>query len=538
MNNVWKLSDLIDLHYFCRLDEQVRRREGDAPLVRRDRVIFLARIEPRLRGGGQMDRPGLIRQWLDARRLHSTREQGGGQEEILPGMLWQALSGWCRILVLLAGELVGAGAAASLLLYSGDAALNVSVYFGLFVLVQALLIAGQALLFGGRILRRAPLASSRLYGAIGRMLLKTAATFGRRMRRGLSARSRMDLAALSGGLRQHGELMSVLSWSAFLLVQLGGIGFNCGVLTVTLAKVAFTDIAFAWQSSLQVSPEYVAELVRWIALPWWWIGEHAYPGLEQIQGSQVVLKEGLRHLESADLVAWWPFLCCAVTTYGLLPRIVLLALGRIRQRTILNGLSFSAPEFRALARRMTTLHLESSGEGGAALYGAGEETGPEGQPERRPPSAEAQSVPVGASVLVLIPDELYDDCPLEDLRVCLHHRFGVQEPMWLRHNWFGGVGVEDEHLAPVREALAERPGLRALFVLQEAWQPPLRETEAFLRGLRQVVGPAVELVVVLIGKPEGATMLTPADPDQARIWQRTLQAMGDPALDAQSLVEP
>ena len=98
-----------------------------------------------------------------------------------------------------------------------------------------------------------------------------------------------------------------------------GIGFNLGVLGATLSKVVFSDMAFAWQSTLQLSPELLAELVRWVALPWSWIVPQAYPTLSQIQGSQMVLKEGIAHLSSANLTAWWPFLCCSVAVYGLLP---------------------------------------------------------------------------------------------------------------------------------------------------------------------------------------------------------------------------
>ena len=35
----------------------------------------------------------------------------------------------------------------------------------------------------------------------------------------------------------------------------------------------------------------------------------------------MVLKEGIYHLTTPDLVSWWPFLLLAVCFYGFLPRI-------------------------------------------------------------------------------------------------------------------------------------------------------------------------------------------------------------------------
>ena len=45
----WTLADLLDLEYFLGRDEQVLRRDGEQALGRRDRVIYLARIAPKLK---------------------------------------------------------------------------------------------------------------------------------------------------------------------------------------------------------------------------------------------------------------------------------------------------------------------------------------------------------------------------------------------------------------------------------------------------------------------------------------------------------
>jgi hypothetical protein len=75
-------------------------------------------------------------------------------------------------------------------------------------------------------------------------------------------------------------------------------------------------------------------------------------------------------------------------------------------------------------------------------------------------------------------------------------------------------------------------------LLQEAWQPPLKETESFLRELRRLTGETMPLTILLIGKPIAVTILTPVEPEQLRIWRLKMQAIGDPCLEVQPLVRP
>jgi hypothetical protein len=546
VNNLWNIADLIDLHFFFQADEELRRREGEAALAKRDRIIYVAKIEPQL--GKMDDIPPriLVRKWLAMRRLQY-RQERGHEGQVLPGTLWQELALLCRGLVFCCGLLAGLGAAGSLLLYSGTTPLNVAVYFGLFVVLQLLLIGVQGLLFGYRQLRRQTMESTVLYAMLGRLLMRGLDGIRRRLQRHLSGQRRLDLAALLGGVQQRKELAVLLIWPAFILVQLGGVGFNLGVLGATLAKVTFADIAFAWQSSLQLSAEMVARLVQWIALPWSWLVPQASPSLAQIQGSQMVLKEGMTHLATADLVAWWPFLCCAVVTYGLLPRIGLLMLGLLRQRRALSALHFATLSIRPLLQRMTTPRLDTNGvrertrerqQEPVSAPVVPEVTVPPVVAAEEPPEAPASRVfpsGDGAGAFVLIADEVYDECPRDLLMERLRSQWGQERIEWIRH---GQPGVPlTESLLPLRGAV-EQGQLGSVLLLQEAWQPPLRESEQLLRELRRIAGAHTPLTILLIGKPTPQTMLTPVDPEQLRIWRQKMRALGDPSLDVQPLVQP
>jgi hypothetical protein len=533
VKNLWGINDLIDLHYFFQIDEELRLQEGEAALAKRDRIIYLAKIEPRLGKAEDIPPRLLVWKWLALRRLQFLQEKGQ-EGTILPGAVWRELIAICRGLFFLAGLLTGMGLAGSFLLYSGIAPLNVASYLGMFVLLQLMFLGLQGLFFLVRRVRRIPMDSTGLYVLIGRLLTKAGDGIRRGVQRKLTGRQRLNLTTLVGGVQQRKELAVLLIWPAFILVQLGGIGFNLGVLTATLAKVIFSDIAFGWQSSLQLSAEVVARLVQWIALPWSWAVPQAYPSLDQIQGSQMVLKEGIAHLTTGALVSWWPFLCSAVAVYGLLPRLALLILGMVQQRRALDRLHFATLGIRPLLQRMTTPRIDTNGtvETGTLAFQPGHTA------ESIAPVSAAQEIPSiaeGTFWLVLIPDELFEDCPRSILIDLLTPRTGGGR---IECICYGIEGMSlTESLSPLT-GVAGGTTPCGILLLQEAWQPPLRETESFLQDLRQVIGKTVPLTILLIGKPSTATIFTPADPGQVQVWSQKMLVLGDPCLEVLPLVQP
>nr|WP_320010168.1 DUF2868 domain-containing protein [uncultured Desulfobulbus sp.] len=576
MSRLWNIADLLDLHFFSRLDDEVQRTQGDAGLAKRDRVIYLTKIEPQIRNQGKVAPRMLIRLWLTTRRqqFQSKKES---EDQPLPGNLWQELVVLGRGLILLLGVLMGGATAGALLLYTGTTPLNISLYLGILVVSQLIMVFLQGCLLLYRSWRRLPLESTSLYVILGRAMLRLLERVRGRLYRRLSGKQRLDLSALVGSIQQRRELGVLLVWPAFILVQLGAIGFNLGALLATLSKVTFSDMAFAWQSSLQLSPELVAQIVHLIALPWSWLFPQAVPTLAEIQGSQMVLKEGITHLASTDLVSWWPFLCWSVVLYGLLPRCVLLAIGCLQQRQALEALNFGSLNFRPLLRRMTAPKVDTSGvhkkqpvspaskpvpepevvtpkipsppDTGALSK---EELSPNPVPELREEEPEAEPeetevfeseelvfkgavhsepeplVPAEEQGLILIPDELFEECPQADLLTQLKHTY---PNLCMQLQCYDETdSVAALHLEPNT--------LDELFLLLEAWQPPLKETESFLRGLRINLGRDFPITILLIGKPTPATMLTSVDGNQLGIWQMKMQALGDGNLAVQPLILP
>lgn len=134
------------------------------------------------------------------------------------------------------------------------------------------------------------------------------------------------------------------SWAALGLAQLFGLAFNAGVLGASLATVTFTDLAFSWSTTLELSVDQVHALTSALAAPWSAFWPAAVPSRELVETTQYyrLLQTGfVRPGAPVAYGAWWPFLVAAVLAYGFLPRLVLLTLatfaGRATRRAALRG---------------------------------------------------------------------------------------------------------------------------------------------------------------------------------------------------------
>ncbi|NLZ18298.1 MAG: DUF2868 domain-containing protein [Desulfobulbaceae bacterium] len=542
MNTRWNLADLLDLEYLFGRDESIRLHEGEQVLAKRDRIIYLAKIAPKLKDTTNPSSQGLIHRWLKVRQHTPAGDRENGQEILLPGTVWREVSAIFLGFALLFGFASGLGLAGAFLVYSGTAPLNVSAFLGIFVVLQLAILLLQALLLLLRRLKRTQLQSSALYALLLRLMAAGVDWVHTRAHRNLPAEQRLNFAALFGRLRSRRAQAPLFIWPVFFLLQLLAVGFNLGVLGLTLAKVIFSDMAFGWQSSLQLSAAQIAEGVRLVALPWGWILPEGtgFPSLAQIEGTQIILKDGIYHLATQDLVSWWPFLCMALLVYGLLPRVSLLVGGLVQYRRQLERLELRSPETRRLLQRMTTPQMETGGEG---VDDAHLRRGVATSLEDSMAVTEEDSVQTGPTVpsialpvqrLILVPEELFASTDITALQQAVARIAGVGESKVQALPF--SASEEQELLTQIHaEYMAQR--LDEICILQEAWMPPLEETYNLLRELRRVSGAATPITVVLIGKPQGRERLTPTLPEHAAIWHKKMQALADPSLDTRTLME-
>jgi hypothetical protein len=359
----WTVADLIDLDHYLDLDDQGLR-QGQAPRERlneRDRALYLGDIQGRLdvEPHTPPHRRGALRHWLSARR----RAEDPLLRDLLPGSAFVRSQRLVTFGLALLGFFLGVGLASALLHYDGRHPVNVAWYLFILVFVQLALALATALAWG---LRRSRAVSGvirdvSLLSHLVRPLFTKAAGYIQRHRLLHIPQDLREGAAARRGLTEaHFALYGPAAYLPFLIAaQVFGIGFNLGVIAITLALEWFTDLAFGWGSALEVSPQVVHEIARAIAAPWGWlVGEGVgYPTLEQVAGSRISLKDPLTSLQAADLRSWRWFLVLSVTTYGMLPRLLLLGASMLAQRRALAALPFTHGRTQALYARLVTPSL-------------------------------------------------------------------------------------------------------------------------------------------------------------------------------------
>jgi len=526
----WNIPDLLDFEFFLHRDLAVSQKSGDAKLVERDRKLYQQKLGQEV--GDVKNEQSLVWHWLQAVKKMYEKEPS---QESLPGTVWKELSGYARWLFFAGGLFAGIAAVLPYLMYTGERPLNVTGYFALFVLLQLFFVVLQLTLLGIRRLRRNKNPTSMLGAVAERLLLFLLQKLYPVLERKYSPATRDTCERLRKRLSRASEEKLLFLWGLFTLMQLAGIGFNCGVISATLSKVVFTDTAFGWQSTLQVNEQLLANIVSWIALPWSWLfpDQFSYPGIEAIRGSRIILKDGVHGLTTPNLVSWWPFLCCSVFFYGLVPRLGMLLWGWTAQKRCLEHCpQINRPEVRRLLQRMKTPAVVTSGEKKTAVSlksGAA-------VPEKKEPAEleqERHEPTTGSAVLLLIPDELQEQDCTDHLLEALQLDLSRTEITLLV---FGSLEKSDEEVLEETRALIRRKAVAELIMVQEGWQPPIEETLSWLKDVREAVGQDLSITIALLGKPRGGKSLTPAERSQVDIWSMKTAPLHDGNLCITSLL--
>lgn len=537
MKPLWRIPDFLDLEYFFIQDKQLEEKEGISGLRDRDRNFYLSDIAPEFEAT-EADREWLIYRWLQEQRNRENRTQDG--QALLPGRMWYELYGIFWSVFSFMAMATGAGLSYSFLTYTGRQPVNVSLFFLVFVGFQFLILVSLLCAALIRKMKGLDLRSSLLLSVVNKGL----ASFLFRLRRyGLDKMGgiqRSQFAAAFASVRSRGKGYGPLFfWPLFLLFQLFGIAFNFGVLGALLVKVASSDLAFGWQSTIQLSSAFVARMVQWLAFPWsWLLGQTSYPSLEQIEGSRMVLKDGFYHLASSDLVSWWPFLCLAICCYCLLPRVVLFLIGSFERNRALAGISFHRADHNQLLHRLLTPRLETSIRKEILDEPMETDSVPQQQktdiktdiePEKK--VSDIGTDAVNGELLALIPDELFDDCNFNELGKFCKQAFGYSIGSTIRMD-----GEYIDNRALVDHFPHDDSQCMPLLILQEAWQPPIQEILRFLQELRAHCHGETHIIVALIGKPQPETLFTPVAENDLMIWQQKVATLADPCLQLSPLV--
>lgn len=510
MKGIWTHADLIDLEFFLGLDQAVDHKE----LHERDRQIYLGFTD----SVQEEERDGLLHGWIERRRsqLYPSGTSPGRQ-------VVESFRTTCLIFIVCAA-IVGGSAGLTFFSYTGTTPVNVLHFLFIFVFSQLLMLALLLCATSLRLVRfrLVPTPIAGLYGAVTAWVLRHSKKLGESM----PGERLTDITQIESLLKKQKTTYGpVFYWPFFRLSQQVMVSFNLGLLATTSFRILTRDIAFGWQSTIQFSTEFIGTATRVLALPWSWFvaDRYAYPTLAQIEGSRIILKDGIYHLQTQDLVSWWPFLVLCILFYGVFVRLLLLLVSKGDQWLAMKRLKTDRPILLQLTRRMTTPLMSS------------QSPEPDSITDRQAIEHEAlQPDPAGRSIgttstgahqlLMLLNQEVsegYDTAVL------------ARE---LEKHGFSACGYEvvpdrdlETHLQKLLQAEGT-PAYNGLLLIMESWMPPIKETLDFVKKVRLAAGAQAAVFVGLAGPGSDRQAIHQPGPEDREIWQNRLDTLADPYL--------
>ncbi|MFA5903148.1 MAG: DUF2868 domain-containing protein, partial [Desulfobacula sp.] len=309
------------------------------------------------------------------------------------------------------------------------------------------------------------------------------------------------------------------------LTSVFSFSFATCTLAGTFFRVIVSDMAFGWQSTLMTTSVKIHQIVSLIALPWSWFVPKtlACPSLDQIEGSRIILKDGISVLATRDLVSWWPFLCLGILFYAVLPRGILMVAGIMAQNIVLRRFDLDRPVFRQLLIRMKSPVLD------IGPAGAVEKRGKPDQVFRQTPAPEdddPSSSGPGAAIheaFVLVPGTVYSDAALDKIKLGIRHTLclDVKEKIEISLDPEKDTGIFDR----IKSSDTDQ-----VVLVHEVWQPPIRGLLFYIGQLKSAM-PQKGLLWVLLTGDAGQENLCVDDGDvNFEIWKKALFKLQDPGI--------
>ena len=511
MRSRWNYQDIINLAYFQNRDKYKEFKE----LHQRDRKIY----REAFKDGSSCTNEEIIKTWLRKRIVDEFPDEINRS----PGRLFSDAHLLIRTLFIIVGVISGAGAGLSFFHYSGTTPINVFQFLLIFVFSQILLTCFLiSSLFIRKIHSKKALPSFYRF-FFGRLLKKGADLLSRQWSRHLSGKKRLSFDHALGIVASQGKLYgSLFYWPFFNLAQIFALSFNGGLLTATLLKISTNDLAFGWQSTLQFSAASLHKLISLLALPWSWFvpSSVAYPSLEQIEGSRILLKEGIYMLATENLVSWWPFLVFCLLFYGLFFRLLCYLTGKMMEKRALNRNPCRSAACQRTVQRMTT-----------PLFST--QAGPEQEKIEEEKAGPVSSTPSNSNrtypQTVLVADDIASLFPEMKIQNLLQkHGFTPRRTLVFMADYDTDRKIMQELGEKTWESQT------GLFLLVEGWMVPLTDFLTYLQELRKSLPRETIITVGLVGRPSG-TAFSPVTDNEYVIWQKKINALGDPFLQLLAL---
>ena len=306
------------------------------------------------------------------------------------------------------------------------------------------------------------------------------------------------LGLLPGKIQENIQAFKInpllANWVIIKRSQMIALFFSLGLLMALLGGVVTKDIAFAWSTTLHITPETFHSFLTTAALPWRDFVPSAVPSMELIEQSHYfrlgdrLSEEMITH--ASQLGEWWRFLAFSTIFYAIFLRFLILLLSSF-------GLS------RAVKQSLLTL------KGSRKLLREINE--PIISTHTKQTKAASASNDKGYGQIVNTLDTSYDSVQgwaiTEDELSVLTDSMKVIAPV---HAEVGGTNSFEED----NEVISNSHGEVLLFV--KAWEPPTMDFIDYLKDLSLKVD---KVIVMPVGTTEN---LYKAKEKEIDVWENKL----------------
>lgn len=479
------LADLVDIRDQIARDQETSREQ----LQHRDRKIGLENDRPLSAGVIR------LRRWINVIR----EQEGLSDSQVSSGSKAQQTINIVVTLLWLLGGICGWILTQTVLFYDGNQPVNI---------ISALLVLVCSQLFTLLLL----LVFS-LLGLPG--VLRSLSVFNPAvLLLGLLKRINSDRLEALSKLISSTDITGTAALRQRLIVYLAQhftVALNLGIIAALLYLVAVSDLAFGWNTTLDVDTHSVASWFKGISWPWHSVVPAAVPDLQLVETSRYYRLQGqLRNgdWQAEQLGSWWIYILMCVLVYGLLPRLLALIISGVQYDRAVSGAMTSASGANQILARMSSplVSTIAEGEDDSAIT-----------KNVRPPLTKRQS---GRDLPCLVIEWSEARSNTDKMTAV-----GI-EPL----QFFSAGGhqtlAEDRNI--VVHISSHNP--QGVAVVVKSWEPPMLEFLDFLRSLRERLDRACPLIVLLT-----AISGERVEAHQLESWEASLADLSDPALYVEPL---
>ncbi len=498
-----KISEIINMEYQLYRDAE----SGMADVQERDRKIgmnFTGPIE---------DRAAIFRFWL----------KNLMDKQVFPGSWFDSTLTFLRYLIFFFFLISGGFTCAGILAYDGSQPVNIvnfiAVFAGLNILLYLLFILN---LLPGGYRKRIPLIGD-FYRLAGFLLRRIIMTTGKRLYKNRTKSIRFVSGIFYRIESRHIIYQNIERWLLFSITQLGGFAFSLGALISCIYLITFSDLAFAWNTTLDVSPQFFHRVIKIISAPWSLFDADIIPSLSLIESTRYFRLDGAYSGPQGNALTaggWWPFLLCIISFYGLIPRAILIMVSNLKLHLLTKKAPRLSAEMDALYRRLTSpMYLSQSVDNNSNVK----------KREREDQTVfDSKTIDAQSCMVIVWGEAEMDDAEIKRI-IGLQFGWGIND---LVHAGGFDNNQDNEILNGFEKGTQTEP----ILFIAESWEAPGRAVEYFLKHLRAKIEKERRIILGLINIDHEKRLIAPALADWQN-WQETVIRLNDPFIVIEPVTE-